>query len=210
MLKERARLLNTSIFFLDLALVAVAFVTAHGLRSFLLPTAAPGAFETELHPLGQYLLLLPLALVIWGGLLVASGVYRSHRTVPLRSESWNLVRVCVMGAVLFALALYALRIDERVLAHDRVSRTWLVLFAALACLLLMAEKLALRLLSRYVRSRGFNYRTLLIVGTGDSARAIARTIEEHDYWGFRVAGFVEVNGGGELRVGRYPVLGTPE
>jgi exopolysaccharide biosynthesis polyprenyl glycosylphosphotransferase len=210
MLKERARLLNSSIFLLDLTLVGVAFVAAHWLRSAYLTSVAGGAFPSPLHPLSEYLPLLPLALLTWGALLHLSGVYRSHRTVPLRAESWNLLRVCGSGVVIFALALYALRLDERILEHDRVSRTWLLLFAGLACLLLMGEKLALRLLSRYVRSRGFNYRTLLIVGTGPSAQAISRAIEEHDYWGFRIAGFVEVNGGAERAPGRYPVLGGPE
>ena len=41
MLKERARLINLSVFFLDLGLVAVAFVLAHWLRSALLPVLAP-------------------------------------------------------------------------------------------------------------------------------------------------------------------------
>src|SRR6185436_620428 len=49
MLKERARLLNVSVFSLDLALVAVAFVAAHWVRSAVLPQLAHGSFRGELY-----------------------------------------------------------------------------------------------------------------------------------------------------------------
>ena len=59
----------------------------------------------------------------------------------------------------------------------------------LACLLI-TEKLALRILSRYVRSRGYNYRTVLIVGTHEGAVSLADSIRDHRYWGFKILGFV--------------------
>lgn len=106
MLKERARILSVAIFALDLALVAAAFVAAYGLRDAVLPRMAPETFPSHLYSLGDYLPLLPLALVIWGGLLLSSGRYRSHRTVPLLDEAWAILRVCASGAILFTLVLY--------------------------------------------------------------------------------------------------------
>jgi lipopolysaccharide/colanic/teichoic acid biosynthesis glycosyltransferase len=193
MLKERARLLNLSVFSLDLALVATAFVAAHWLRSGLLPRLAPGAFDGTLYPLASYLPLLPVALVVWGLLLLRSRRYRSHRTVPLLREAWEVVQVTGTAVVVFTLLLFALRIDEQALSEDRVSRAWLLLFALLAGLLLLAEKLLLRIVARYVRSRGLNYRTLLIVGTGSAGQAIAHAIAEHAWWGYRLLGYVEVS-----------------
>jgi exopolysaccharide biosynthesis polyprenyl glycosylphosphotransferase len=207
MLKERARLLNLSVFLLDLALVAAAFVAAHWLRSMLLPELAPGTFRSTLYPLDSYLPLLPVALVVWGLLLLRSRRYRSHRVVPLLREAWEVLQVTGAALVVFTLLLYALRLDERLLPDDRVSRTWLLVFAGLAGVLLLAEKLLLRILARYVRSRGLNYRTLLIVGTGAAGQAITRSIAEHGWWGFRVLGFVEVNGGDRTTIAGLPVLG---
>src|SRR6185295_16995314 len=120
MLKERARILAVSIFLLDLAFVAAAFLSAFALRSWLLPDIAPHAFPSRLYPLASYLPLLPLALAIWGALLLSSGRYRSHRTVPLLDEAWAVVRVCASGAILFTLILYAGRLDEKLLGADRV------------------------------------------------------------------------------------------
>src|SRR6266545_827637 len=157
MLKERARTLAVSIFLLDLTLVAAAFLAAYGVRDFLLPRVASGTFPSRLYALGDYLPLLPLALVIWGTLLLLSGRYRSHRTVPLLDEAWAIIRVCFIGAAVFTLLLYAARIDEQLLGDDRISRFWILLFAIFSCVFLLSEKIGLRVTSRWVRMRGFNY-----------------------------------------------------
>jgi exopolysaccharide biosynthesis polyprenyl glycosylphosphotransferase len=208
MLKERARILAVAIFLLDLALVSVAFLIAFSLRSSILPRVAPQAFPSRLYPLVAYLPLLPLALVIWGSLLLLSGRYRSHRTVPLLDEAWAIVRVCFSGAVIFTLVLYVARLDVRLLGNDQISRSWVLLFGIFSSLLLLTEKLALRLTSRYVRSHGFNYRTVLIVGTNAAALRIADSIHSHRFWGYRILGFV-INGEPPANPwpSRYPILG---
>jgi exopolysaccharide biosynthesis polyprenyl glycosylphosphotransferase len=188
MLKERARILAVGVFVLDLSLIATAFVVAYWLRSVLLPGL--GLVSGHLYPLLAYLPLLPIALSIWGVALLTSGRYRSHRTVPLLDEALAIIRVCAAAAVVFTLVLYGLRLDEVLLGEDKISRLWVLFFALLSCLLLLSEKLALRITSRWVRLHGYNYRTVLIVGTNQSAAAIARSIDEHRYWGFRILGFV--------------------
>jgi exopolysaccharide biosynthesis polyprenyl glycosylphosphotransferase len=211
MLKERARILAVGIFCLDLAVVAAAFLAAFAIRSTFLPRLVPQAFPSRLYPLVEYLPLLPLALAIWGVLLLSSGRYRSHRTVPLLDEAWAIVRVCTTGAVLFTLILYVGRLDERILEDDKISRSWVLLFAVFSCLFLLSEKLAIRITSRYVRSYGYNYRTVLIVGTNPTALEIARSIDAHRFWGFRVLGFLSVASdsppdGEEPWPARYPVV----
>ena len=84
-----------------------------------------------------------------------------------------------------------------------------LLFATLSLLLLLAEKVALRFTARYVRASGYNYRSVLIVGTGHAAAEVVDSIENHRYWGFKVLGFIEANGTPppwELAE-RYPVMG---
>lgn len=190
MLKERARIIAASVFLLDLLLVTAAFFLAYWLRTSVLPRfGAPNAMG-PLYPLSEYLPFLPLALLLWSLLLLRTGRYRSHRTVPILQEAWAVVRVCVTAAVLFALVLFALRIDEWLLGHDRISRLWIAVFALVACLLLLAEKLALRVTSRYVRLHGYNYRTVVIVGTNRDARQMARSINQHPYWGYKLLGFI--------------------
>jgi exopolysaccharide biosynthesis polyprenyl glycosylphosphotransferase len=212
MLKERARILAVLIFLLDLTLVAAAFLLAFGVRSTILPHLAPRTFG-QLYPLSTYLPLLPLALAIWGVLLLSSGRYRSHRTVPILDEAWAILRVCLTGAIAFTLILYVARLDEQLLRNDRISRFWVLLFAIFACLFLLTEKLALRTTSRYVRLRGYNYRTVLIVGTSPTALRIAESIRGHRFWGFRVLGFIRLAPPAEPVEpwsSRYPILGDVE
>jgi exopolysaccharide biosynthesis polyprenyl glycosylphosphotransferase len=85
--------------------------------------------------------------------------------------------------------IFALRLGERLL-EDQISRSWILLFAVLSALFLLTEKIAIRLTSRYVRSRGLNYRTVVVVGTNPAALALARSIDTHRFWGFRLLGFV--------------------
>jgi exopolysaccharide biosynthesis polyprenyl glycosylphosphotransferase len=189
MLKERARLLTAVIFLADLVLISLAFFLAFWVRAAVLPYMMPNAFSA-FYPLSTYLPLLPLVLLIWGGLLLGSDRYRSHRTVMVLDEALEIIRISASGLAVLALAFYVLRLDERLLAGDQFSRLWVLMVSIFACLLILTEKLAVRTLSRYVRSRGFNYRTVLIVGTNSAAMALSESIRDHRYWGFKIVGFV--------------------
>jgi len=212
MLKQQARLLSAILFVCDLVLVAAAALIAYWLRSTALPAVLPQVFSSHLYPLRAYLPLVPLAVAIWGALLLLSGEYRSHRTVPLVDEAWDVVRTSITGSVVFTLMIYVFRLDEALLGDDLISRSWILLFSGLACLLVLAEKVALRLTSRYFRASGFNFRTVIIVGTGASGQAIADSIRSHRFWGFRILGMVESGGDSEADApsSRLPVLGTLE
>lgn len=208
MLKEQARLLATTIFVLDLILVGVAFFLSYFCRAQWLPSLFPG-LSTPFYPLSTYLPLLPLVLVIWGVLLQASGCYRSHRTVPLLEEAWDILRVCISGVALLALVVYAFRLDAHLLDGDEFSRLWVALMGLTTGLLLLTEKLSLRALARYVRFRGFNYRTVLIVGTHEGAVDLADSIRNHRYWGFKICGFVaHPEAKTQGFPARYKLLGT--
>ncbi|RMH19375.1 MAG: sugar transferase [Acidobacteria bacterium] len=209
MLKERGRALATSIFVLDLLLVGAAFFLAYWLRASLLPALLPAAFPIPFYPLKTYLPLLPLVLAIWAPLLLLSGQYRSHRTIPIDREIRAIVKVCLWGVGILTLSVYGLRIDALLLGDDELSRLWLVLVGACAGVLLLLEKITLRTLSRWVRLQGYNYRTMLIVGTHEGAISLADSIQDHRYWGYRILGLIAHPGADVSRVPpRYKVLGT--
>lgn len=203
MLKERAKAIAYWVWTTDLVLTALAFLLAWWLRSQLAPQLAPRLFPTELYPLSRYLGLLPLVLVIWTLLLVTREAYTSRRTVALASELWQVVQVVAAGTLILAAAGWLLRLDF-------VSRPFLVLFASLNLLFLAAEKLVLRLAARRVRARGYNYRTLLIVGINPRAEEVARIIDEHPHWGLKLTGFVAPNGGHGGTFAGLPVLGSAD
>lgn len=206
MLKERARLVASVLLAIDLVGVALAFFGAYWLRDSILP--ALGLRPQHLYPLGEYLPLLPLVLAIWGFLLARFGAYRSHRTISLLDEAWSIVRVCGMGAVLFVLCIYLLRLDAALLGNDQISRVWIGSLVAGSALAILATRTAVRLLSRFVRSYGYNYRTILVVGTGPVAQSLAQSIDDHGYWGYRLLGFVEADEEPRGETTANPVVGT--
>jgi exopolysaccharide biosynthesis polyprenyl glycosylphosphotransferase len=201
MLKQKARVVARIVFGVDLALTSVAFFAAFFIRDLLLPRIDPAHFPTGLFPLTEYLKIYPLVLIIWSVLLFSYNSYHSHRTVPLTREALTTIRVVFAGNVLLATLAYLLPLRQ-------LSRSWFILFACLAAVLLVAEKVLVRGLARWVRSKGLNYRTVLIVGTGRRATDIARMIVGHTYWGYKILGFV--SDGHRLSNGwaRYRIYGN--
>ncbi|HKO57708.1 MAG TPA: sugar transferase [Thermoanaerobaculia bacterium] len=183
MLRQKARLIARIVYLVDLALTSVAFFAAFFVRDLLLPQIAPHNFPTGLFPLREYLKVYPLVLIIWSVLLFTYHSYHSHRTVPLRREASTIFRVAIVGNLLLATLAYLLPLRQ-------LSRAWFILFGVGSAALIIIEKILLRAIARYVRSKGLNYRTVIIVGTGRRATEIARMIEEHKYWGYKILGFV--------------------
>lgn len=200
MLKERARTVAYWIWITDLTLTTAAFLLAWALRSHVAPQLLPGVFPTELYPLSRYLGLLPIVLIIWTALLLSRETYSSRRVVSLSAEAWQVLQIVAFGALALAATGWALRLDF-------LSRPFVLLFAGLDLLFLFAEKLTLRLLARHFRSRGYNYRNLLIVGLNSRAAEVGRIIEAHPHWGLRLLGFVAPNGEGLHEFEGHKVLG---
>src|SRR5438067_7626571 len=201
MLRQKARFIARVVYFVDLALTSAAFFAAFFIRNVVMPIAAPHYFPTGLFPLPEYLKLYPVVLIIWSVLLFTYHSYHSHRTVPLRREMLTVFRVVIFGNLLLATLAYLLPLRQ-------LSRAWFVLFGLLSAVLIVIEKIFLRLIARYVRAKGLNYRTVLIVGTGRRALEVAKLVEEHKYWGYKILGFV--SDGHRLSNGwaRYRVYGT--
>jgi len=203
MLKERAKLVAYWVWTMDLVLTTVAFLLAWWLRSHVLPQILPSVFPTELYPLSRYLGLLPLVLAIWTFLLVTREAYTSRRTVALAMEAWQVFQVVGLGTLTLAAAGWLLRLDF-------VSRPFLLLFGGINLALLLGEKLAVRLSARHVRSRGLNFRTLLLVGINPRSEEVARIIEDHPHWGLKILGFIAPNGSFPDTVAGLPVLGRAD
>ncbi|MGA7614905.1 MAG: sugar transferase [Thermoanaerobaculia bacterium] len=201
MLKQQAKLVARIVYLVDVLLVAAAFFAAFYSRDFFFPLLDPRDFPTGLFPLAQYLKIFPIVVIIWSLLLFNNRSYHSHRTIPLKSEAVAILRICFVGIVFLATIAWFVPLPQ-------LSRSWFVLFGGFSTLFLLSEKLVVRALARYVRARGMNYRTILIVGTGRRAREIVSLIEGHQYWGYRILGFISDGHRLPNGWGRFRVLGT--
>ncbi len=183
MLKQQARLVARLVYSADITLTSIAFFAAFVIRDRVLPLIAPEQFPTGLFPISEYLKIYPVVLVLWSILFFSHQSYHSHRTSSLFREVVSTLHIVGLGTVSLATIAYLVPLKQ-------LSRSWFLLFGAMAAVLVLLEKVVVRTMARYVRSRGLNYRTVLIVGSGRHARDIVSLIEDHKYWGYKFAGFV--------------------
>lgn len=97
---------------------------------------------------------------------------------------------------------------QSLLVHDLISRMLILLSGVLATLLLLAQTLVVRGMAHFIRRRGYNFRQVVIAGTGPAALEIAESIDSHRYWGLRVLGFVSIDGSPSPSA--TPILGSQE
>jgi len=201
MLKQRARALAGGLIVADLLLTTVSLGIAYELRNHLFRALWPSAFAGPLYPFSQYVIVLAMILPVFALALVASGFYGSRRTLPLWEELWGAAKAVFLGTATLALLVYAFRLTY-------VSRPFLFLFALIDFLLLAGEKLAIRSAAQTARARGYNFRTVVLAGTGARALPMAEFLERHPHWGFRVVGYLDDGADGAIvRDPRWTKLG---
>lgn len=133
--------------------------------------------------------------------LYSLGVYRSFRLSGLMEEMWLLAQGVILGvAVLLVFGWFT--------RQPQPSRARLMVFLALSFLWLCAGRILLRSLLRVARSRGYNVRYFVIVGSGPRAQAIAEEMVAQSYWGVRVLGHVTPPAEGRPFIAPRKWLGT--
>jgi exopolysaccharide biosynthesis polyprenyl glycosylphosphotransferase len=160
----------------DILLVSLAFVIAYRTRSIL--HLEHIFFLTP----EQMALVLGSALLAWVAIAWWLEIYEKldsgHPRVILRDAS----KQCVYGALCLVVMEYVVRLE--------LSRFFVLLFAGLAWILLLTFRLTAGRVSGALR-RGFTRpHYLMVVGTGDRARQLAKALEDSVEYGVRLRGFL--------------------
>ena len=193
MLKEQAKLLARLTIFADLSLVIFSFFAAYYFRANFLSGDVQGIRE-------YYWVLLP-AIPVWYYLLAKHKLYESIRQISFFDLIYRVFIVHILsGTTLAALILFFDR--------DFYSRQLFLTFVVTSFLLILAARIFIKYILGYVRRKGFNYRQLLIVGARKRAQEFIKLVENHEDWGLRVLGVLQVDAG-PLRheVSGYKVVG---
>jgi exopolysaccharide biosynthesis polyprenyl glycosylphosphotransferase len=184
MLKQQARTIAALAYAADLSVTLASLPVAYALRSELFPILFPSRFPTELYPFNLYLALVGPIVLVWTGLLFAAGAYKSRRTLGLKDEVALVARTSVFGSLVLTSVVFGARFDF-------ISRPFLIIFAIVNLLFLIAERVTVRVVARRVRVLGFNFRTAVLVGDTPRARAMARLVHEHPWWGLKLVGLIK-------------------
>ncbi len=179
MLKKHAEFFKSLLFFLDLALISIAWFLAYSLRFYvnLIPTTK------GVPSLQPYLVLLPAILIIWGIVFKMFDLYRPRRISTRLDEVWDIAKACSLATVgVVALSFF--------LKQFEYSRLVFVLFWGLSIVLITISRLSFRELLRLFRRKGYNQRYALIVGAGKLGQQLASKLHHYREMGIQVIGYL--------------------
>jgi Undecaprenyl-phosphate glucose phosphotransferase len=180
MIQQRSQLLTFCFLLSDLTLTTIAWLLAYYLR-----------FETgwiEVNKLPPSFLLcvcqVPLVWVLSAVAYRVAGQYHVGRLRRFREEMVAVFNGSLLLSLLVMATIFFL--------HDPYeSRATLLLFWVLNFILVLIGRRLAWTLIHTLRSRGYNQRYSLIVGTGRAARKLARSLHRVSWLGIKNVGFVD-------------------
>jgi exopolysaccharide biosynthesis polyprenyl glycosylphosphotransferase len=175
MLREHLRTFKKLLFAADLSLVALGFRLAAIIGS------ARHGHETSIFASDDQ--LLP-ALLIWGLVFWYQPRCYSFRLRKTSEVLLSSLKASLISSGIFLAFIYVLGS----LGHSRAE---VVLFAVLSIFLIMSFRLTIVSLLHFYRTRGYNYQTVLIVGTGKVARDFADKVLNYVRHGLKILGFLD-------------------
>lgn len=196
MLKQKANLAAFSLYLVEIIILGLAFYASFIIRDFYFSDNFG-----RLIPFKQYLWLIEIILPVWSAFLSYFKLYESQRTKSFWKEAWKIAKVSFWGTLLLMAIVFSFKADY-------ISRFFVVLFGCISFFFLFIERLVLRMMLRSARKKGYNFRNILVVGTGRRAREIAEVLSKNKHWGLKLIGFVSDNSETKLeKLGKSPILG---
>lgn len=191
LLKEHSSVLNAALHVLDWGAVAVAGWAAHDIYL--------GSWD--LAP--SYSIVVGIVVLLAALLFPRFRLYQAWRGASIFDE----IRAITLAWTLVLFLLFGFAFTTKM--GVQFSRGWVGIWAILGWLLLVCDRILLRIGLRWLRSHGFNQRRIVIVGTEGVGEEVARRLLAIPSVGLQVEGFFGIdaalNGG---RVVGLPVLGN--
>jgi exopolysaccharide biosynthesis polyprenyl glycosylphosphotransferase len=185
MIKEQEQLIHKMAILVDSLVVVAAFVLAFLLRDnlhTLVPASAD--FLHRLPDFKTYAWILIVIVPLWIIFLQMFGIYQSMRERGFFMLFRIVFKASLIAVLIFSALAFLLKLDV-------LSRAFIFILFICSVMLLTAEKWAVLKLLRLIRENGYNYRVILIVGSGERARNFAKVILENFHWGIRILGFID-------------------
>ena len=198
MLKQQAKLFQIILVIADNAVIMVSYLAAVLLRNRL-----SDVFDNPFAgTMAGYAALLIVIIPVWTALIFWFGLYASQRQELFQSEVWAIVKVVVTGIILLNSFIFLMKVED-------VSRAVIGSFGLVAIPLLTLERFSIRAVMRALRTRGYNFRNLLIAGTGPRACDFVAMIRRYPEWALRVHGYLDRDPSAVGQsIGGIPVVGT--
>ena len=181
MLKAHSRLFEHLTLATDVVLIALCWVTAYGLRFYVV---GPPLVTPEVPPLRAYLLQLAPIVIVWAVAFRWFDLYRPRRLGTYVSEWADVAKASTLGVlVLIAIMQFVFRKVE-------YSRVVIVYFWVLSIVAVSLWRATFREGLRVARRRGVNLRRAVVVGGGPGAAELLGALRLRPDVGVHVLGIV--------------------
>jgi len=188
MIREYNYVLKQISIFLDLVLGVIAFFLAFLFKNYgPWYYVYPGLFRINysLWPCLPVLLLTPIVTIL---ALSHNGHYGSHRIYNFAAIGGRIALSCLEAMVVcYALVSIGGRLVDP--SYDP-SRGMVVLTPVFLFFLLVMKAYVIGSVLRGMRRRGYNFRSLLLVGSGEPLKEFIQMLRSHPLWGFRIEGIL--------------------
>jgi exopolysaccharide biosynthesis polyprenyl glycosylphosphotransferase len=185
---------------LDVGLTVTAFLTSFAIRENL---RAIQPFGKAIQP-SDYYVSLVLTVLLWWLIFDVQDAYRGQRYTSFLNELKLIFRTIFFGTVTLTIIGYVLKIQLP-------PRSLFAIFLIVNVILLTLGKSFIHYLAEYLRLKGINRKSVLVVGAGSQARQFIQRIRQSADWDLDLIGFIDKD---KKRVGSKfcgaEVLGTPE
>ena len=193
MIKEKEQVFRRLLMALDILTVLAAFFAA-----FIFRQNVHAVYKIDIFPGRQlidelrdplkYFNILPVILFTWWASLSASGLYESFRRKSFFEIAWGIIKSAFLTITVTATAAFILKLNF-------VSRSFIGFFFVISCVSLIIERFSIVSFLRYLRKKGYNYRNILLVGTGARAENFIKLAHKHNEWGLRILGLIDADKG---------------
>jgi len=179
MLKKNAQIFEGLFAASDLLVVSCAWTFSYWLRF------ASGliAVDKGVPPFIDYLRMLLFVWLIWAFVFRRMGLYKPMRGTNRLRELLLVIRANTLAVISLLAFTYLFR--EKSVPFSRLV---FVIFWCFATFGTVLSRTFIRGILRYMRSRGYNLRYALIVGSGTLARKIAHGVRSHPEYGVDLLG----------------------
>jgi Undecaprenyl-phosphate glucose phosphotransferase len=158
----------------DVLVLVAAFALAYWTRFF------SGLPHESIPEQDATLVSLAMVLVIFPVTFRQSNLYTTNRSRSHIGEVFEIFKATVFATLILVGVTYFFR--------ERYSRATILLFVGYAFVGVSAIRVAFRSAFNELRRRGYNLKSILVVGAGELGQRVIETIDSHRELGFRVVG----------------------
>lgn len=160
-------------------IVIVSFTVAYSIRFMWMEGIISVSLEESLKGIVYFLPVYVFLYYIFQ-------LYTPARTTSVFQEFGKIIRANGVGALIFILALYLLKLIN-------FSRIMLLFFVLLNTLLMIVERGTIRYILRRYRRKGYNQKHCIVIGMTDLSEDFFKAIRRNPQWGYQIIGYVDDN-----------------